>query len=67
MNIENKKTNYCAPQVKVVAFQIEKGFAGSDLNRLLEIPSNTQVESWRYNGDNTSDNISNHFGNLGWR
>lgn len=67
MNIVNKKANYCAPQVKVVAFQIEKGFSGSDPNRFLEIPSNTQVESWRYKGDNSSDNISNHFGNLGWR
>ncbi|MBR3413485.1 MAG: hypothetical protein IKG81_12435 [Bacteroidales bacterium] len=27
---ENKKNNYTAPAVKVVAFQVEQGFAGSD-------------------------------------
>ena len=26
---ENKKNNYTAPAVKVVAFQVEQGFAGS--------------------------------------
>ena len=27
---ENKKFNYTAPAVKVVSFQVEQGFAGSD-------------------------------------
>lgn len=29
---ENKKNNYTAPAVKVVAFQVEQGFAGTNVN-----------------------------------
>ena len=29
---ENTKNNYTAPAVKVVAFQVEQGFAGTNVN-----------------------------------
>lgn len=65
MKKEKQKGIYSAPVLKVVSFQVEGGFAGSGQG----IPSglfttNTQVESWIYDGPNSDDNISNSFGNI---
>ena len=40
---ENKKNNYTAPAVKVVAFQVEQGFAGT-LRTVGSFTTNTDNE-----------------------
>ena len=40
---ENKKINYTAPAVKVVAFQVEQGFAGT-LRTVGSFTTNTDNE-----------------------